>query len=318
MASSSDSQSVSSKAHTNSGCIALPSAFFLMLKATEWRSGFCNIICAMSNNGYARPVILIWRASDSTPFSSGSKLTSISGRGGGGSRRSGRSPRRKGGLPSPETPRPPSARGASPRSPGARLFSRRRSGDASLRGRRGPRRSSRRSSLCSPPSYLAYFAEAGSCAQAGKKSFSRSNSFSGAVFITLGMAQAMGAPKLPLNQHGTADARLQAPAGICKAAALSCYSMNASILPGNLTIRPFLLASLLCGLAQFQTLAAERASVLFNGNDLTGWCKPTADWTVAQAVAVDPANPEKFLITPGKGVLVNGTNGPTAYLLTEQ
>src|SRR5262245_54341579 len=36
----------------------------------------------------------------------------------------------------------------------------------------------------SSPSYLEYFSAEGSCAQAGRKSFSRSNSFSGAVLIS--------------------------------------------------------------------------------------------------------------------------------------
>ena len=152
----------------------------------------------MSNSGYARPVILIWRARDSTPLSSGRRLRSISGSGGGGGRRSRGSPRRKSGLWPPKgRPRSPSGRGAPPpgrggprRSPRGRLSSRRGPGGPSRRGGRGPRRSRspRRSGRSVSPSYLAYLEAEGSCAQAGRKSLSRSNSLSGNVLITLRQA----------------------------------------------------------------------------------------------------------------------------------
>ena len=62
-------------------------------------------------------------------------------------------------------------------------------------------------------------------------------------------------------------------------------------------------------------LAAEQ--VLFNGKDLSGWRKPAGNWTAAKGIAPDPANPEKFILTPGEGVLVNGAGGRTVDLVTE-
>jgi hypothetical protein len=67
----------------NSGGAGRSSGCFLSLRVTAWRSGFCKINCAIWKSGYARPVISIRRASDSTPLSSGWKETLISGSGGG-------------------------------------------------------------------------------------------------------------------------------------------------------------------------------------------------------------------------------------------
>ena len=55
---------------------------------------------------------------------------------------------------------------------------------------------------------------------------------------------------------------------------------------------------------------------LFDGEDLAGWRQPQGDWLVADAVALDPANPEAFTITPGQGTMVNGRSGRTSDLLT--
>jgi hypothetical protein len=79
-----------------------------------------------------------------------------------------------------------------------------------------------------------------------------------------------------------------------------------------------LLAVLLSGLAQASGQAAERTRVLFNGKDLSGWRQPTGDWMVAKSVALDPADPQKFAITPGQGVLVNGPGGRAVYLISEE
>jgi hypothetical protein len=70
-------------------------------------------------------------------------------------------------------------------------------------------------------------------------------------------------------------------------------------------------------LTQFSSPAADKAQLLFNGEDLSGWRKPTGDWLAAKAVAVKPADPEKFAITPGQGILVNGASGRTAELVSE-
>ena len=81
--------------------------------------------------------------------------------------------------------------------------------------------------------------------------------------------------------------------------------------------RQLLFAAILLGLAQASGLAAERTQVLFDGKDLAGWRKPTGTWTVAKAVSLDPADPAKFIITPGQGVLVNCASGHTVDLITE-
>src|SRR5205814_3245399 len=62
---------------------------------------------------------------------------------------------------------------------------------------------------------------------------------------------------------------------------------------------------------------ASPAVDLFNGKDLAGWRKPTGDWMAAKAVTVDPTNSEKFLVTPGKGILLNGEKGHSVNLISE-
>jgi len=78
-----------------------------------------------------------------------------------------------------------------------------------------------------------------------------------------------------------------------------------------------LTAIIFLALAQNSTAAASKGVVLFNGSDLSGWRTPTGDWMVAKSVGLDPANPQKFLLTVGPGVLVNGANGRTVNLMTE-
>ncbi len=56
---------------------------------------------------------------------------------------------------------------------------------------------------------------------------------------------------------------------------------------------------------------------LFNGRDLSGWKKPAGAWMAAGAVPLDPADPKKFKVEPGSGVLVNGEQGKTSNLFTE-
>jgi hypothetical protein len=65
-----------------------------------------------------------------------------------------------------------------------------------------------------------------------------------------------------------------------------------------------------------QTGRAEEIQ-LFNGKDLSGWRQPVGEWQAASAVAPATAEPKKFSITPGAGVLVNGLKGRTVNLLTE-
>jgi hypothetical protein len=56
---------------------------------------------------------------------------------------------------------------------------------------------------------------------------------------------------------------------------------------------------------------------LFSEKDLSGWQKPAGEWTVARSVSLNSADPKKFAIRPGSGVLVNGEKGRTVNLLTE-
>lgn len=77
------------------------------------------------------------------------------------------------------------------------------------------------------------------------------------------------------------------------------------------------LLTLIATLAPIGGLAADPGPDLFNGRDLAGWRKPTGDWIVAGSVKLDPANAEKFAITPGTGVLVNGAGGRAPDLVTE-
>jgi hypothetical protein len=63
--------------------------------------------------------------------------------------------------------------------------------------------------------------------------------------------------------------------------------------------------------------AANPSEALFNGKDLGGWKKPSGEWMTAQKVAADPAEPRRFNIEPGAGILVNGTKGRTVNLVSE-
>src|ERR1043166_1280041 len=62
---------------------------------------------------------------------------------------------------------------------------------------------------------------------------------------------------------------------------------------------------------------AAHAAELFNGKDLSGWRKPTGAWMAAKAVALDAADPEKFVLTSGDGILANGEKGKTVNLVSE-
>ncbi len=63
-------------------------------------------------------------------------------------------------------------------------------------------------------------------------------------------------------------------------------------------------------------VAADWVS-LFNGTNLHGWRAPTGEWQAVGGVALDPADPGRFRVTPGSGVLLNGASGRTVNLLTE-
>src|SRR5260370_785033 len=79
----------------------------------------------------------------------------------------------------------------------------------------------------------------------------------------------------------------------------------------------FLLLLLLLTASLGLLSATAQPQVPFNGKDLAGWRKPACNWTAAKAASLDPANPERFVLTPGEGVLVNGAEGKTTDLVTE-
>ena len=67
---------------------------------------------------------------------------------------------------------------------------------------------------------------------------------------------------------------------------------------------------------------AAEAVELFNGKNLDGWFAQEGHglentWMPAAAIAVDPADATKFVITDGEGVLVNGPTGRTCNLYCE-
>jgi hypothetical protein len=63
-------------------------------------------------------------------------------------------------------------------------------------------------------------------------------------------------------------------------------------------------------------LRAADSSTLFNGENLSGWTRPSGEWIAAKAVAVEASNPKLFKIEEGQGVLVNGAKGKTSNLVT--
>ncbi len=81
----------------------------------------------------------------------------------------------------------------------------------------------------------------------------------------------------------------------------------------KLNTSPLFFAAVLLGLVPTASPAVD----LFNGKDLTGWRKPTDDWMAAKAVSLDPADPDKFLVAPGEGILVNGEKGHSVNLISE-
>ena len=54
----------------------------------------------------------------------------------------------------------------------------------------------------------------------------------------------------------------------------------------------------------------------FNGVDLTGWRRPTGDWTTVASAEMDAGEGRKLRLAFGDGVLVNGKAGKTFNLLS--
>lgn len=71
-------------------------------------------------------------------------------------------------------------------------------------------------------------------------------------------------------------------------------------------------------LLALSTLAASAQDVtLFTGDKLTGIKEPHGTWQAAQSLALDPANPKAFQITPGTGLFFNSAAGKTKDLFSE-
>ena len=61
---------------------------------------------------------------------------------------------------------------------------------------------------------------------------------------------------------------------------------------------------------------AECTQVILGKGDLSNIRPPHGDWQSVGDVKLDPGNPAKFVLVPGKGVVVNGTGGRTVDILT--
>jgi hypothetical protein len=73
----------------------------------------------------------------------------------------------------------------------------------------------------------------------------------------------------------------------------------------------------LLALAPAIAFSAEKTHQIFDGKDFAGWRKPTGTWSVARSVSLDAADPKKFMITPGQGIMLNSTADHTVDLITE-
>jgi hypothetical protein len=63
---------------------------------------------------------------------------------------------------------------------------------------------------------------------------------------------------------------------------------------------------------------SEAAEKRVNLSGLEAWRKPNGEWMTAKAVSLNPTNAERFAIRAGKGILVNGPNGKSVDLVSEQ
>ena len=81
--------------------------------------------------------------------------------------------------------------------------------------------------------------------------------------------------------------------------------------------RQLLIVVAVLALAPAFTFGADRTQKLFDGKDLAGWRTPTGTWSVVKDVSLDPADPKKFVLVPGQGVIVNSATSHTVDLITE-
>lgn len=79
----------------------------------------------------------------------------------------------------------------------------------------------------------------------------------------------------------------------------------------------WLLAAWLAAGAWLPALQAATPVVLVNGRDFAAWRPPTAEWVTAQGVGLSTADPSRFAIEPGSGLIVNGPKGRSVNLVSQ-
>jgi len=74
----------------------------------------------------------------------------------------------------------------------------------------------------------------------------------------------------------------------------------------------------LCDATAAEFLAASsksKAAVQLIG---VSWRQPAGDWFAAKDVALNATNVSRFTVTPGDGIMVNGKEGRTVDLITQE
>ena len=56
--------------------------------------------------------------------------------------------------------------------------------------------------------------------------------------------------------------------------------------------------------------------MIFDGNDLGAWRRPTGEWFIAESVGLDSKDPKTFVVKKGKGIMING-KGKTTNILSQ-
>jgi hypothetical protein len=95
------------------------------------------------------------------------------------------------------------------------------------------------------------------------------------------------------------------------------------LLSGSLLAALFVVASLSggCSMTGWTAAAGPGSISVFDGKTLAGWRNRGGqpnDWILASAVALDPQDNKKFVITPGMGIMVNGRAGRTCDIYTDK
>ncbi len=85
------------------------------------------------------------------------------------------------------------------------------------------------------------------------------------------------------------------------------------------SFRLALLAVALASLTAAPLALAQQgaAKVVVLGEDLSGFAAPTGQWQVVGNVKPDPADPRRFVVGEGRGVIVNGPTGRTSNLFSK-